>query len=72
MPFYAGPLPEPKPLGYRGCFLRCGSSGEWLAWGGVVTMKSAGREESRSDTEGLFERLLLDSAPAGLLPDGMF
>jgi hypothetical protein len=72
MPPFMGTLPVSQPLGYRGCFLRCGSSAEWYAWGGVVTLKTSGREESRIDSERLFERLLLNSAPQGLLPKGMF
>jgi hypothetical protein len=62
MPFYSGLLPELKPLGYRGCFLRFGSPGEWFAWGCVVTMKSSAIEESRSDMEGFSGRLLPGSA----------
>jgi hypothetical protein len=58
-------------LGYRGCFLRCKPDIEWFAYNGVVTMKTARRHEARLDNSRNFERLLLDSAPKGILPEGI-
>jgi hypothetical protein len=61
--------PPPSPaLGYRGCFLLGPREREWFAFGGVVTLRSARRAESRRDPSRKFERSLLPSAPAGLLP----
>jgi len=61
--------PPPSPaLGYRGCFLRGPRSREWFAFGGVVTLRTASRSESRRDPAKRFEQTLLASAPAGLLP----
>jgi hypothetical protein len=61
------PPPAP-PLGYRGSFLRDPEGREWLAYGGVVTFRSAGRMESRRDPDKRFEKVLLGSAPEGTLP----
>jgi len=66
-----GRLPSAQPLGYRGCFIRCKPDIEWFAYGGVVTMKTVKGHESRMDENRDFERLLLDSAPEGILPKGI-
>lgn len=66
-----GGLPSARPLGYRGCFIRCKPDIEWFAYGGVVTMKTVKGHESRMDKNRNFERLLLDSAPEGILPEGI-
>jgi hypothetical protein len=73
--------PSPQPaLGYRGCFLKGPRGREWHAFGAVVTLRSVRRTESRSksrsearpesrrDPAKKFERTLLASAPANLLP----
>ena len=60
--------PPAPPLGYRGCFLRCTSDQEWFAYGGVVTLKTSDRYESRRDKDRMFEKKLLASAPDGLFP----
>ena len=60
--------PVAPPLGYRGCFLRCGPDVEWFAYGGVVTLKRAEGHESRLDSARHFERTVLQSAPDGLMP----
>ena len=61
-------LPPSPGLGYRGCFLRGPRGREWFAFGGVVTLRSANRCESRRDPLKKFEQTLLATAPAGLLP----
>jgi hypothetical protein len=61
--------PSAPPLGYRGCFLKCEHDREWFAYSGVITLKSAGKLESRLDPNRDFERLLLNSAPKGILPE---
>ena len=59
------------PLGYRGCFLRCGTDLEWTAYGGIVVMKTSTEKEAREDKDRNFERLLLSSAPEKILPDSL-
>jgi hypothetical protein len=41
---------------------------EWFAYGGVVRLKAGDRLESRQDKNRAFERLVLASAPKGVLP----
>ncbi len=65
---WSGKAPSAPPLGYRGCFLRSGEGREWFVFGGMVTRKGVGGSESRLDKEHFFEKLLLNSAPPGLLP----
>ncbi len=61
--------PPPSPaLGYRGCFLKGPRSQEWFAFAGVVTLRTPRRSQSRHDPAKKFERTLLASAPAALLP----
>ena len=65
----ASAAPSPPPLGYRGCALRCPPGDEWLAYGGVVSHAAAsGVVDRRRDPERAFERLLLSTAPNGVLP----
>ncbi len=59
--------PSAPPLGYRGCTLDCGTQGQWFAYGGVVAYGGA----YKRDVERKFERLLLESAPSGLIPTGI-
>ena len=61
------PPPEPA-LGYRGCLLNGPRGCQWFAFAGVVTLRSPRRSESRKDPAKKFERMLLASAPSGLLP----
>lgn len=65
---WTGKHPSSPPLGYRGCFLRCKPDIEWFAYKGVVTLKIYKVSESRIDKDKKFERVLLSSAPKGLLP----
>ena len=59
-----GPAGRAPALGYRGVTLECAAGDSWFAYGGTV---SRGREHRR-DPERRFERELLQSAPAGLIP----
>ena len=68
LPTHDGSLPAAPPLGYRGCFLREETGVEWFAYRGVVKFTSPPHSETRADKERQFERLLLSSAPAGLIP----
>jgi hypothetical protein len=65
----AGP-PEAPPLGFRGCFLRDPAAREWHAFAGFITLRGGRGTETRLDPGREFQKLLLDSAPAGLLPPG--
>jgi hypothetical protein len=68
LPPFSGTPPSPAALGYRGSFLRDGGGRQWLAFGGVVTLESKNKTESREDTGGVWEKLLLATAPKGTLP----
>jgi hypothetical protein len=68
LPATGDAMPDPPPLGYRGCFLRRPDGGEWRAYRGVVEGRSDAGREVRVDHERAFERLLVGSAPPGLLP----
>lgn len=57
------PPPAP-PLGYRGSILDCGMQGRWHAFRGAIVSG----ELRRADPGREFERLLLESAPSGLIP----
>ncbi len=66
---HVGPRPSPAPLGYRGCELILGDV-TYAAFGGVVGRSDGERDAARADPARRFERLLLESAPAGSLPPG--
>jgi hypothetical protein len=68
LPPFSGNLPAPAALGYRGSFLRDGGNRQWLAFGGVVTLEAKNKSESREDAGGVWEKLLLATAPNGTLP----
>lgn len=59
-------------LGYRGCWLRDPEGRLWLAHDGIVVLEEdrngVRRREGRRDGPRDFERALLATAPAGLLP----
>jgi len=60
--------PPPAPaLGYRGVALACGARGRWFAYGCVV----ASGDAYKRDSGRAFERLLLESAPAGVIPPAL-
>jgi hypothetical protein len=64
-------MPVGPPLGYRGCFFRDPNGAEWRAYGGVVENRSSAGREARRDHDRSFERMIVGSAPAGLLPAGL-
>jgi hypothetical protein len=68
LPASAARLAHQPPLGYRGCFLRQPDGIEWSAFGGVVTRQSRTGAESRRDPDRKFERFVLATAPANILP----
>jgi|SRR4029077_523310 len=59
------------PLGYRGCFLRNPDGTEWSAFAGIVTCRSGTGAVSRRDIGREFERAVLATAPAGVLPSDL-
>jgi hypothetical protein len=63
--------PKPAALGYRGSFLRGPSKREWIAFNGVVSLKTPAGIQVRKDVAKEFEKTLLSSAPKGLLPEGV-
>jgi hypothetical protein len=68
MPSQPAPGPSPPGLGYRGAFLRGPGNIEWTAVNGLVSFTAPAGVEIREDTSRKFERILLSSAPKGLLP----
>jgi hypothetical protein len=68
LPPWSGPVPSVPALGYRGCFVRSGESREWLVYRNVVTLQARGKSESRKDNARRFEKLVLASAPKGMIP----
>jgi hypothetical protein len=64
----AAPEPHATPLGYRGVSIICEENEEFFAYGGRVRMKTGTIIEWRIDEEQRFERLLLSTSPAGILP----
>ena len=68
---FVGQRPAGPPLGYRGCSMVCGLKQEYTAFGGAVTKRVSGVAEVREDPARRFEKLLLATAPKGLLPEGL-
>src|SRR5689334_13274031 len=65
---HTGPVSSPPPLGYRGVFLRSDASEEWTAYRGVVVFRASNDAQLRSDPNRSFERIVIASAPDGLIP----
>jgi len=61
-----GALPVAPADGYGGCFLRYGDDLELFAYGGIVTMMTRSRAESRTDGTRSVERYLVSTAPGGI------
>lgn len=62
---------HPGGLGYRGLFLRGGDKREWVAFNGLVSLRTSAGVQVRKDAAREFEKTLLSSAPKGLLPEGL-
>lgn len=67
----AGEHAPASSLGYRGCYLMYKPDIEWFVYNGVATRKTAKGHESRVDNNRRIERLILSSAPEGILPKGI-
>jgi hypothetical protein len=61
--------PRRRGLGYRGCWLRAPDGSSWIAADGLVAERSGAASAVRCDDQRAFERAVLATAPAGLLPD---
>lgn len=72
MPQEPQPGPDLGGLGYRGACLRGPRDREWLAFKGIVSLRTPAGIEVRSDDARKFEKTLLFSAPAGVLPPEAF
>jgi hypothetical protein len=55
-------------LGYRGCVVANGRGADWHMYDGVVVETTAGRRLAKQDIDRALERVILESAPPGLLP----
>lgn len=62
---------RPACLGYRGCLLFSSAGEEWKAFDGAVMRTAEGSSEVRYDQERLFEKMLISSAPPGMIPVGI-
>lgn len=69
----AGEQKEVRPggLGYRGSFLRENDKQEWMAFNGLVSLRTGAVMQVRKDAARKFEKTVLSSAPEGLLPKGL-
>jgi hypothetical protein len=67
LPELAGASQAPSRLGYRGAWVRTDDGRRVVAFNGRVTGQNG---RSRADPERAFERAILETAPAGVLPVG--
>jgi hypothetical protein len=68
LPPHSGHASEPSGLGYRFSSLSSSDGRRWVAFDKVVRYESPEGSELRRDERREFERRLLESAPAGILP----
>lgn len=61
-------LPPVPPLGYRGCAVKCKDDSEWFVYKTIVRFQRRGITEYRFDPKRIFEKLLVATAPEGLIP----
>jgi hypothetical protein len=64
-------IPKPPRLGYRGSWLRAPDGREWRAYGRIAIAVGGTRADRRRDSERDFERRILETAPAGMVPAGL-
>jgi hypothetical protein len=62
------PHAGPPPLGYRGAFVDDPQGRRWYAYGGRVALQRGTTVELRADPDREFERTIVESAPAEILP----
>jgi hypothetical protein len=68
LPPWSGRRRQPPPLGYKGCKLIAPDGRVWTAYREEVSLGVDGRTDTRRDGEREFERTLIASSPAGILP----
>lgn len=72
LPLSGKKLILPAILGYKGCYLSSSTKMKWISFREVVTCYKSGKiAESRSDPDRIFERKILDTAPADVIPKAM-
>lgn len=64
LPAWSGPRPRPPRLGYRGCRLAAPDGRVWTTYRELVSLTDDDRRDDRRE----FERALVASAPAGMIP----
>ena len=63
--------PDGGGIGYRGCWLRAPDGTAWVVASGLAAQRSPAHDEVRADAQRGFERAILATAPAGVLPPGV-
>lgn len=69
LPAVDNPPPGGRALGYRGCLVQCTRAQDWFAYcGAVMYTRGTHPPQYRHDPDRRFERWVLHTAPAALLP----
>lgn len=71
LPPWSGKIPVPPPLGYRGCILSCEPGVEFFVYREFVKVTYQKNIVEKLDKDEKFEKLLISSAPEGLIPDAI-
>lgn len=58
-------------LGYHGCIVADGADATWHAYDGLVMHASVNQRVVKRDIDRKLERVVISSAPAGLLPSNL-
>jgi hypothetical protein len=61
-------FPPIPPLGYRGCMVKCEYDTEWFVYKTIVRLQAKKITEYRFDQKRLFEKMVVTTAPKGLIP----
>jgi hypothetical protein len=61
-------IPSAPTHGYRGCLLNDKIKRKWFVYKNIIRLSTNGFSETRLDKYSKFEKLLLSSAPPGILP----
>ncbi len=65
---WSGSIPMPPALGYRGCYLENDRGERWNIYHDYVEHTSRGSTVIRRDNDRVCEKLILGTAPKGVLP----
>ena len=63
--------PDPS-LSYRGCLIQCIGDVQLLVFRHRITLRKGGKAETRKDKYRIIEKLIINSAPPGLIPSTLF